>query len=44
MSSGSGTILMLDADGNGSALARPYLFADNVTEAELNNPDNFIFV
>ena len=44
MSSGSGTILMLDADGNGSALARPYIFADNVTEAELNNPDNFIFV
>ena len=44
MSSGSGTILMLDADGDGSALARPYLFVDNVTETELSNSDNFIFV
>ncbi|MCH2248006.1 MAG: ExeM/NucH family extracellular endonuclease, partial [Crocosphaera sp.] len=43
-SSSSGTYLTIDPDGiSGSGSSRSILLAQGVTEAELNNPDNFVF-
>jgi predicted outer membrane repeat protein len=43
-SQGSNTILLLDPDGtDGSALASSYITFINVSVADLNNPNNFVF-